>query len=343
MKFLANGEYQRDRVRQYFEGLISRLEGRPEVQSAAATMELPLSGGGYRIWQGFEVLENPSTGTEKTIAVSNSVTPHFFETMHMSVYRGRGLTEQDTSTSPRVVVVSDMFARTFLPGHDAVGKQIRFESDKHLWEIVGVVNDVKPDTLDGRANPVVYRPFAQHPAPFMAIVVRTRVDPAALAPSINAELQSIDADVPPYRLRTGEDLVGRTLGTRRFGTALMVAFAAIALVLALVGLYAVISNLIVQSTREIGLRVALGASRAQVLRSVLREALGPSAVGLLLGSVTAAVAAPAMQSLLFGVEPLDPAVMLLVPLVLAFACVLACLIPARRALRVDPIIALRAD
>ena len=327
----------------YFEAVIARLEGRPDVHSAAATMELPLSGGGYRIWQGFEVLKNPGTGTKKTLAVSNSITPHFFNTMHMSVHRGRGLTEQDTATSPPVLVVSDMFARTFLPGQDPLGQQIRFESDKHLWEIVGVVNDVKPDSLESRPNPVVYRPFAQHPGPFMAIVVRTQVDPAALAPSIAAELQSIDADVPPYRLRTGEDLVGRTLGTRRFGTALMVAFAAIALVLALVGLYAVISNLIVQSTREIGLRVALGASRAQVLRSVLREALGPSAVGLVLGSVAAALTAPAMQSLLFGVEPLDPAVMLLVPVVLAFACVLACVIPARRALRVDPMIALRAD
>jgi putative ABC transport system permease protein len=144
-----------------------------------------------------------------------------------------------------------------------------------VWEIVGVVGDIKPDGLESTPNPVVYEPFAQDPKPFMAIVLRTRTEPEALAASLGRELLRIDPDVPPYRVRSAEDLVARSLGARRFSTGLMAAFAATALVLAVVGLYAVISNLIAWSTREIGLLLALGASRAGVLRWCCARRSGP--------------------------------------------------------------------
>lgn len=342
-KFLIKGEYQPDRVRQFFGDVLSRLESRPDVVSAAATLELPLGGGGYRVWQGFEIAGRPDTGARKTLAVSNSVTPHFFSAMDIPLRKGRGLTERDNAAAMPVAVISDMFARTYLPGDDPLGQHVRFEGDRRWWEVVGVAGDVRPDGLDSTPNPVVYRSFAQDPKPFMAIVVRTRTDPAVVSAALAGELRTVDPDVPAYRLRTAEDLIARSLAHRRFGTTLMVAFAATALVLALVGLYAVISSLVAQSTREIGLRVALGATRGGVLVSVLGRALGPSAIGLLLGTVVAVLSAPAIRHLLYGVDPLDPLVMLAVPCTLAVACVLACAVPARRALRVDPVVALRAD
>jgi putative ABC transport system permease protein len=340
-KFLIADQYQRDRVRQYFEEVVARLEARPDVLSAAATFELPLGGGGYRVWQGFEITGHPETGPQKTLAVSNIVTPHFFATMEMPVRTGRGLTEQDRAAP--VAVVSETFARAFLRDENPRGQHIRLEGDPTAMEVVGVVGDLKPDGLDSEPNPTVYKSFAQDPKPFMAIVVRTRTDPAALGASLSAELLRIDPDVPPYRVRSAADLVARSLSARRFGTMLMAAFAAAALTLALVGLYAVVSSLVAERTREIGLRVALGASRTAVLGSVLRQALGPSVIGLVLGMAIALMVAPVTQRLLYGVEPLDPVVMLVAPVALAGACILACLVPAHRALRIDPVIALRTE
>jgi predicted permease len=342
-RFLIGDQYQRDRVQQYFDDVVARLEAWPDVLSAAATLDLPLGGGGYRVWQGFEIVGRPETDRQKTLAVFNNVTPHFFTTMQMPVRTGRRLTEQDNAAAARVVVVSEAFARTFLPGKNPLGQHIRSESDTTLWEIVGVVGDLKPDGLDSQPIPTVYKPFAQDPKPFMAIVVRTRADPAALGVSLSGELLKVDPDVPPYRVRSAEDLVAQSLSARRFGMMLMAAFAAAALTLALVGLYAVVSNLIAQRTQEIGLRVALGANRAALLASVLRQALGPSGIGLVFGAAIAAFASPAMRHFLYAVEPLDPVVMVLVPVALAGACILASFIPAHRALRIDPVIALRTE
>jgi putative ABC transport system permease protein len=342
-KFLVGDQYQRDRVQQYFENVVAHLEARPDVESAAATLELPLAGGGYRVWQGFEITGHPQTGRQKTLAVSNNVTPSFFTTLQMPVLAGRRLTARDDRAAPPVTVVSEAFARTFLPGENPLGQHIRFESDTRQWEIVGVVGDLRPDGLDSKPNPTVYKPFAQDPKPFMAIVVRTRTDPAALGASLTSELLAIDQDVPPYRVRPAEDLVAQSLSARRFATVLMATFAAAALTLALVGLYAVVSHLVTQRTPEIGLRVALGASRAGVLGSVLRQALGPSCIGLSVGVVTAILAAPAIQRFLYGVEPLDPVVLLLVPVALLGACIIASLVPAHRAVRIDPLVALRTE
>jgi putative ABC transport system permease protein len=342
-KFLIGDQYQRDRVQRYFEDVVAQLEARPDVVSAAATLELPLAGGGYRVWQGFEIAGHPQTGRQKTLAVSNHVTPQFFTTMQMPVRAGRGLSARDNAAAPPVAVVSEAFARAFLPRESPLGQHIRFESDTRQWEIVGVIGDLKPDGLDSTPNPTVYKPFAQDPKPFMAIVVRTRTDPAALGASLSSELLEIDQDVPPYRIRPAGDLVARSLSARRFGTVLMATFAAAALTLALVGLYAVVSHLVTQRTPEIGLRIALGASQAGVLGLVLRQALGPSCIGLIVGTAIAVLAAPAMRRFLYGVGPLDPVVVLLVPVALVGACILASLVPAHRALRIDPAVALRTE
>ena len=162
-KVLIGDRYQRDRVRHYFEDVIARLEARPDVLSAAATLEIPLAGGGYRVWQGFEIAGHPETSRRKTIAVTNSVTPHFFTTMQMPLRAGRGLTEQDDMGAAPVGVVSESFVRTFLPGENPLGQHIRFEEDTAVWEVVGVVSDLKPDGLDSKPNPTVYKPLAQDP------------------------------------------------------------------------------------------------------------------------------------------------------------------------------------
>jgi putative ABC transport system permease protein len=342
-KFLTNGKYLKTQVVQYYEQVVEHLEHRPQVESAAATSELPLGGGGYRTWQGFALPRHPATAISKTLCVGQIVTPHFFRAMGIPLRAGRPFSASDDMTGLPVAIINETFARKYFPGENPIGQQVQLEGSPAMLEIVGVTGDVKPDGLDSESNPEVYAPHAQQPKPYMAIVVRTKTDPLSLAATVRDELMRIDRDVPPYRVRSAEHILDLSLAERRFSMTLMTAFAFIALILASIGLYGVISYRVAQSTREIGIRMALGARPADVLTLVLSLGLAPSVLGLAIGLVLSFGLTRLMSSLLYEVKPLDPIVLAVAPLALAAVSVLACLLPARRALHVDPVTALRYE
>jgi putative ABC transport system permease protein len=343
VKFLDGGKYLEGQVRRYYRQVIDDLERLPQVESAAGTIGLPLGGGGYRMWQGFAVPHNPDTAISKTLCVSQHVTPHFFHTMGIPLKAGRGFTDSDTSSSLPVAVVNETFARKYFHAKDPLGQQVQLEGSPILHQVVGVVGDVKPDGLDSVDDPEVYKPFAQDSKPFLVIVVRTKVPPLSLASTVRNLLLQIDRDVPPYRVRSAEEVLALSLAERRFSTALIAAFALVALMLAAVGLYGVVSYSVTQSTREIGIRMALGAKSRDVLMVALRQGLAPSLLGLAVGFTLSFGLTRLMTRLLYEVRPLDWSVFALASAVLVIVSMLACLVPARRAAHVDPVTALRYE
>lgn len=342
-KFLAGGQFLEAQVARYYQEIVDRLGRLPRVETVAGALDVPMVGGGFRIWQGFALPQNPSTSFSKTLCAGQVVTPNYFRALAIPVKSGRGFTEQDKKASAPVAIVNETFARKFLAGQNPIGQSIQLQGAEGLHWIVGVVGDVKPDGLDSEANPEVYKPFAQVPRPFLLIVLRTKVDPSALISEIRAELRDIDRDVPPYRIRTGEQALALSLAERRFSMALVALFALVALLLAATGLYGVVSYTVTQSTREIGIRLALGATGRDVFLVVLRQGLLPSLLGLAIGLALSMGLTPLMARLLYQVRPLDAEVFALVSLGLLAVCSLACAVPARRATRVDPMTALRYE
>jgi putative ABC transport system permease protein len=342
-KFLKNGQFLESQVARYYKDVIDRLGRLPQVESAAGAMDIPMVGGGYRLWQGFALPGNPSTGFSKTLCAVEVVTKDYFHTMGIPLKNGRGFTERDTKNAPLVAMVNQTFASKYFAGLNPIGQSIQLEGVPVLVQVVGVVGDVKPDGLDSGANPEVYAAYAQVVRPFLLIALRTKTDPAALIADVRSQLKEIDRDVPPYRIRTGEQAVALSLAERRFSMALVALFALLAMLLAAIGLYGVVSYTVTQGTREIGIRLALGATARDVFVVALRQGLVPSLLGLAIGLALSLGLTPLMSGLLYQVRPLDAGVFALVSLVLLAVCGLACTLPARRATRVDPVTALRYE
>jgi putative ABC transport system permease protein len=274
----------------------------------------------------------------------------YFQTMGIPLVSGRYFDARDTADSPPVVIVSEALARKYWPGEDPVGKRITFNrvpnTQDPLWrEIVGVVGHVRNESLEGESRGQYYVPYAQRPNNTdLFLVVRTdAADPAALAPAVRGAVAGVDRDLPVYRVTTMEKLVAESLMQRRFAMFLFGVFAALALALAVVGLYGVMSYGVAQRTHEIGLRMALGAQSRDVLRMVVGQGMLLVAIGLGLGLVSALLLTRLMESLLFGVSAADPATYAGIALLLAAVAFLASYLPARRATKVDPMVALRYE
>ena len=342
-KYLAAGQYQENKVARYYAGAIDRLARLPGVESVGGALDIPLAGGGFRPWTGFAVPGNPATDLSKTICVAELVTPNYFRTLGIPVKIGRGFTDRDTKSAPQAAIVNETFARKYLPGLNPLGQSVQLEGVAVVPRIVGVVGDVKPDGLDSEPNPEVYGPYAQSVKPFLVIGVRTTVDPAQLTAAVRSKLREIDPDVPPYRIRTGDQMLALSLAERRFSMALVGVFALLALLLSAIGLYGVVSFTVTQSRREIGIRLALGAKAREVFLVALRQGLVPSLAGLIIGLALSMGLTRLLSRMLFEVRPLDAGVFALVSLVLVVVCSLACALPARRAARVDPVTALRYE
>jgi predicted permease len=273
-----------------------------------------------------------------------TATPGYFRTLQIPILNGRTFADTDTATAPPVVIIDEQLARKVLPGVDPIGRRIRVDIPNEPWmTIVGVAGHVRHDRLDEDVRPQVYWNFRQRAQDRMALAVRTRGEPDAVASSIAGVIRSVDPDQPIYDARTLEAVVDRSLGSRRLQTMMLGAFAGIALLLAAIGVYGVIAYTVGQRAREFGIRLALGASRLEILAIVMVRSAALFGVGAVIGLVLATASRRFLERLLYGIPAFDLASIGLAGAVLFLIAVLACCVPAWRATHVDPTISLRAE
>ncbi len=336
---LPRGKYtDTDQVRAFGRDAMARLGVLPGVESAALTSLIPLEGSD-QVW-GYWKESNALPGVEEDgSALFYRVSPGYFETMGIPLVAGRDITSDDEEEGPQVVVVSASLAEGLFPGENPVGKRIKFgrDADDLPVEVVGVVGDVQHYNLGQAAMPQLYVPFTQRPTGDVSFILKTSVPPQSLMGGVREAIKAVDPDQPLVGMQAAEALISESISTPRFRTLLMSGFGVTALLLAVVGLYGVLAYSVSQRSKEIGVRMALGASRISVLGLVLREGVPVLGVGLALGLGGAFALSRVLESMLFGVGARDVGVFTAVPLLLAAVAVLAMLIPARRAARVDPV------
>ena len=327
-----------------FEQLAAKMKTLPGVRDAAVVSNVPLTDLDYELSFQIEGRE-PFKPGEEAVADHTVTSADYFRTMNIALQRGRVFTSQDTANTPQVMVVSDAFVKRYFPNEDPIGRRIVFDGNNKIpREIVGVVADVRRNGLDVDVQPEMYVSHVQNPERRMNVVIRTESgDASQLAQAARAEVKAFDPNQIIWRVQTLEELLGTSVAPRRFNMLLLGIFAGVALVLAAVGLYGVMSYSVSWRTQEIGIRMALGAKRADVLRLVVRQGMTMTLIGLAIGLAGAFVFSRVMIGLLHGVSPTDPLTFIGVSIVLLLVALLACLIPARRATRVDPIVALRTE
>jgi putative ABC transport system permease protein len=335
-----------DRFVSFFDRALARLNELPGVTAAGATNMIPLDGNGTDRLIEIEGYE-PRDEADMPDAQNRQATPGWFAAMGIPLLRGRLIERSDDDKAPRVLVVNEAFTKQYFPNGDAIGKRIRLGklTSEFPWgAIVGVVGDVRGFALEEPPLPTMYWPVAQVRAtPSLAIVVRTQNDPAALASAVRDAIGEIDRAQPIYDMQTLDQLVGKSLDQRRFTLTLMVLFGVIALVLSSIGIYGVMAFAVTQRTQEIGIRMALGASAIDVLKMVVGSGMFLALIGVGVGLIGAFALTRLMASLLFGVSPTDLVTFGFVTAGLLVVALLACYIPARRATKVDPLVALRYE
>jgi predicted permease len=325
---------------QLFQRVNERISRLPGILAVGAVTTLPFAPGlgwGSINVEGF----TPAPGEELQVD-QRVATIDYFRALQIPLRKGRFFDDRDKAESPLVVVIDEKFAQRFWPRESAIGKHLWFDPKKPM-EIVGVVGTVKQYGLDIDGKIVVYFPYAQQPAGRMYVVARTSSDPSAMAAAITREIHAVDRDIPVYQVRTMPERLHDSLARQRFATTMLTAFALFALVLAIVGVYGVISYLVAQGTHDIGVRMALGASRGDIVRLVIRRGAELAAVGIGAGLFGAAVVMRFMSSLLFGTAATDPATFSTVAVTLLAVTLTATSVPALRATRVDPVVALREE
>jgi predicted permease len=331
---------------QFQERVFEALQALPGVRSVAATIGIPLGGFSFNFSFLVDGRPEPPAGQWPSLE-TRVVTASYFRTLGIPVIQGRGFAESDDAAAPRVVVIGRETARRHFAGEDPIGQRIRLgwgpPTDAVGGTVVGVVGDVKEGGLDDRPLAQIYIPYAQKPVGGMDVVLRTSVPPSSLAAAARGAVRDLDPDLPVARLETLAQIVAASIAQPRFYTTLLTAFAGTALVLAALGLFGVISVGVSQRTREIGVRMALGARAEDVLRLVLREAAALALVGIAVGLAAAFALSRTLSTLLFNLSPTDPVAFGVAPVVLLLTALVASLLPARRASNVDPIEALRSE
>jgi putative ABC transport system permease protein len=330
--------------------VLERLQGAPGIARVAAINWLPL--GGASIMGGFAVEGLPRLPRGGSWVLKPAVSPGYFQTMGIPVVRGRAFTERDTEQAPGVAIVTDSLARLLWPGADPIGKRLKIgfgRPEEQPWlSVVGVVSEVKQTALAEATPQAVYVPLLQAPQPFLlrdlTFVVRTIApDPLGLAPLVRREIRQVDPNLPFDRVQTMREVLGDSVAEPRFRSALLGAFAATALALVAVGILGVLASAVTRRTREIGVRMALGAQKGGVLRLVVGQALRLTVAGLAIGLIGAVALTRLLSTFLFDVGPNDPATFVASALVLMGTALAASYLPARRAATVDPLAALRAE
>ena len=328
--------------------LLRRMRAIPGVELAAITSAVPTTNsnpnavGGLAI-EGLAIEDRPVESSQDLRAERIRISPDYFKVLQATLLRGRSFTEGDEDGKQPVAIVDESTARKYWPDRDPLGRQVRFGKDptKPWITVVGIIKDIKNDGLDIDGVPHIFVSTYQDPSKQVSVVLRTSLPATLLEPEIRHEIQSIDADLPVFNVVSMNDILDRSLASRRFSADLVGGFAGLAVLLASIGIYGLLAYMVGQRTREIGLRMALGARRNDILKLFLRKGVALAGVGIFAGVVVSASSASMMASLLYGVRPHDPAVFLIVPLLLFSVAVLASYLPARRATKVDPLIALR--
>jgi predicted permease len=329
-------------MRDFYRRLRQEMRSLPGVSAAAIATTMPLSGSDIGV--GFTIEGRPADPGQRTSAEYFGVSPDYFSTMGIPVLRGRAFTERDAADAPNVIIVDATLAAKYWPNTDAIGKRMTIGyNNSGPREVVGIVGTVKRGTLADPPAPQMYTPFEQTPWPFLAAVVRTTAAPESAASSMRVMLARLDPLQGGGELKTLEQYVERSVATPRFTAFLVGAFASVALLLAGFGLFSVMAYAVVQRRREIGIRMALGAEAADIRLMVVRQALRLGAAGLVLGLIGALAVTRVLESLLFGVSAHDPATFAGVGALLLATLAAAAYLPARRATRIDPIVALRTE
>jgi len=305
--------------------------------------------GGYCGDRIFNIEGRPQPPGEFLYALNRGASPDYFATVGIPLLRGRSFNERDgmgfdeKHLHESAVLISQSMAKKFWPDQNALGQRIRFSEDNAPWyRVVGIVGDVRI-SLDREPQAIMYMPLSDSVNPGFYAVIHSSADPGKLAPAVRQILRGLDPDIPAFDIRTMAAVLDESAARRQFTAFLLGIFAALALALAAVGLYGVLSYAVAQRTAEIGIRMALGAAHSQVRRLILLEGLRPALAGVILGMLGAAWATQFLRTLLFGVSPGDPAAFIAVPVLLLSVTIAACAIPAWRATRVDPATALRSE
>ncbi len=340
---LPRNKYQQsDAQWNFHRQVVERIREVPGVKSASLVGGLPFSGNGGSTGVILPDREIPPRGKEPVVRFNTAI-PNYFETMGIPLIKGRIFNEQDRLNTPRVFIINQTMARRFWPDQDPIGKQIKIDADSPAGTVIGVVGDAKHYTLGEEAQPQMYDAYSQSPGIFATVVVRSIVDPMSLAEPVRQAVWKVDSDQPMWKVRTLESLIDRSVANNRFLMALMGVFAALALALTVIGLYGVMSYAVSQRTQEIGVRMALGAGARNIHRMALRQGMTLVLIGVAIGLAAAWLLTRLIANLLFGVSATDPLTFGSIPLVLMLVALLACWIPARRATKVDPIVALRYE
>jgi putative ABC transport system permease protein len=332
-------------VRTFYRDLLDRIEKLPGVDGAGAVSVLPLGG---QSSSGTTTVDSPAVDPQNASPEADwrVVTPGYFRGMGIALISGRYFDQRDIETAQPVAIIDETMARTYWPNQDAVGKRLKrggAQSTNPWMTIVGVVRHVRHRTLEASSRVQLYWPHTQTPVANMSLVIRSLADPRALANAVQKQVLAIDSDLPIYRVRTMLEWMAASVARRRLSMLLLAIFAGAALVLAAVGIYGVMSYSVAQRAHEMGIRMALGATRAHILRLVLGQSLSLAAAGVVAGGAGSLLLMRLISNLLFDVKPADPANLLLVAALLTMVALLASYIPARRATLVDPLNTLRQE
>jgi predicted permease len=346
--------YTKPQGQQFYGRVTERVEAIPGVESASVARIAAVSGSTSvrsLLIEGRPGSDNqfrsdgagPASGDNVSVS-ANVIGPRYFQTMGIALFQGRDFNAQDTEDHPRVVIVNEAFVRRHFPNEDAIGKRLSFDGPKGPWrEIVGVVRTSKYFSLGEAPTAVAYSPLSQNHETGMTLHVRTNVDPTTVASTIRNEVQSLERNLPLGNPERMSDRVAYSLYAPRMGAILLAVFGGLALLLASIGLYGVMSFSVARRTREMGIRVALGASPGDVFRLVLRQGMTLVVAGVAIGLVAAAMVMRLLASFLYGVSTTDAFTFTAVPVLLSLIALLACYVPARRATKVEPLIALRYE
>jgi putative ABC transport system permease protein len=328
---------------------VRRVSAIPGVDLASMTTDLPVTHLAWR--RPISIEDHPDESGKGLISEVTSVTPEYFKVLEASLVRGRYFTEDDETGKQPVVIIDEITARTYWPDRDPMGRRLKIKStrgpaDPPWCTVVGVIKDIKSGGLDQSGAPHVYRPLYQFRGTrvlSLNVTVRTSLSAASLEPQIRREIQAVDPDLPIFNVRTMNEVIDGSLASRRFSAESVGAFAVVALLLASVGIYGLLAYMVGQRSHEIGVRMALVARPSTIGKMIVSRGASLAGIGLAIGLILSRIMAPLISSVLYGVRPLDPQVFLAVPVILMVVVLLASYIPAWRAARVSPIVALRRE